>query len=527
ARGALELTGKHLQELSDFSAEAEMAMGSMGEAAAEMGQSAELTAKTAAASWEIMKITVGEAIRPMTDAIYDGVTAFSEHITEDLAAKDASDAFVESVQGLNLGLIDGQRYMSAATGGTSLLRGTWDETEVVARRLAIATEILNDGFRGSKDELRTLIDEQVRYDEGAAKHEAMQQDLADAYTRRIPEIDGVKAALEEAAWAEEEMAISSRQTAEIIVEDKADESEAIFQTWTMAVAAKDAMVKDSEEIQEVSAARSAAIVAAQEAETAAIMAGREAYNGYALSALESGEATANWTDELFKSAAQGPINQEQLLLLAVATGEYSDAQIQAMLTEAAMRAAVEDLSAALATGDITTKMAIESLKGLEEQLQEDFKAQLDIDEVIEATGVLESGTAAADSLHGSLIALEGEYSAQFTTTYTTIHETLVKDTNSKEPVRALHSGDRFKAGEFLLVGDGPGGQILPTTELVVFDKPGEVFSGAETNRLFGGDSPGGSPFVGGSGDETSSTNIYLSMPLQIIGTPDRGAVNQM
>ncbi|MCP4935869.1 MAG: phage tail tape measure protein, partial [bacterium] len=317
ARGALELTGKHLQELSDFSAEAEMAMGSMGEAAAEMGEAAVLNSEKAAASWEVMKIAVGESGSGLADTFYEVKTTLAEGVVEELKASEVKDTYTAAISDMNLTLKQQREYLEQATGGHAMMTSQWYDGDIVAERLEATIQLLNDGYQGSAQDLGFLVDETIRANKEASDQALIQQAVTDVFVEHALALDTTQSQLEKVAWAEEELAISSRQTAEIIVEDKADESEAIFQTWTMAVAAKDAMVKDSEEIQEVSAARSAAIVAAQEAETAAIMAGREAYNGYALSALESGEATANWTDELFKSAAQGPINQEQLLLLAV------------------------------------------------------------------------------------------------------------------------------------------------------------------------------------------------------------------
>lgn len=62
ARAALELTGIHLQEVTDFAEGARDAAGSMGEASAIMGESAETGALRAAAAWDVFKGQMGELI---------------------------------------------------------------------------------------------------------------------------------------------------------------------------------------------------------------------------------------------------------------------------------------------------------------------------------------------------------------------------------------------------------------------------------------------------------------------------------
>ena len=83
-----------------------------------------------------------------------------------------------------------------------------------------------------------------------------------------------------------------------------------------------------------------------------------------------------------------------------------------------------------------------------------------------------------------------------------------------------YTGRKFQPGDWMIVGDGPGGQILPTSELVVFDQPGQVFSGPDTAQILGQDGPGEPGFfassIAGNGGAAASSeraivikNLYL------------------
>jgi len=50
----------------------------------------------------------------------------------------------------------------------------------------------------------------------------------------------------------------------------------------------------------------------------------------------------------------------------------------------------------------------------------------------------------------------------------------------------FHDGGSYQAGQPMIVGDGPGGEILPTTELLIPRQGGSVVSGPDLQQLMGG-----------------------------------------
>lgn len=94
--------------------------------------------------------------------------------------------------------------------------------------------------------------------------------------------------------------------------------------------------------------------------------------------------TQNWTDNLLKLASQGKLTAEDLVLLAGATGKYSDAQIQAALKTLLMQQKLEELSQQI--GKRPMQAIIEDLREFESDLEKEFLLQFgtgDTEEAIE------------------------------------------------------------------------------------------------------------------------------------------------
>lgn len=76
-------------------------------------------------------------------------------------------------------------------------------------------------------------------------------------------------------------------------------------------------------------------------------------------------ATTDWTQELFNQASQLGLTQAQMVLLAEATGNYTDEQIEAALQTAAMQEKVTALAAAIANDGMSIEEAIADLNAFQ------------------------------------------------------------------------------------------------------------------------------------------------------------------
>lgn len=549
ARGALELTGKHLEDLIHFANEAENQMGAMATAGAEMGEAAELGALQGKAAYEEFKIAIGEAAAEMAGPLLSNATEFLKvwsgnranqvgGITDELIQQaESAEDLVEAGQRIGTAYDTATRSVTGMVlaGGQVRDELTEGSAEIV-QRLAEQSSSLEEfrqklvetGVVGAEGTFALFNGFQFNPEEafGAAQLDRVSQSLG-AVDEKMTRLTYVR---QEAGGAATEYAYSLEELARL----GREEAQTQYESAAITIEASRARIEADEQIAAVAEDRAARIAAAAAAEQAAILASREAYNGHALAVLNGAEVETNWTNNLFQSAAQMGINQSQFRTLAEASGEYSEAQIRAALTEAAMRQAVEELSGQLAAGTITVGEAIQSMNDFKDALANDYTATLEYGDFVEAEQQ-------AKATRDALLAAEGDYSASFTTTNTTVNQVVnvpqSGPVGNGQPV-ANYGGGTFAAGQWMIVGDGPGGQILPTTELVVFDQPGRVFSGRETAAILGQRGPGepdGAATIGGNGGAAAASeaarpiSVYLTLPnvrdgRQFVGELDQALI---
>lgn len=95
--------------------------------------------------------------------------------------------------------------------------------------------------------------------------------------------------------------------------------------------------------------------------------------------LDAEKPIENWNAELLKAAAAAGATAEQLVLLAAATGDYSEEQITTALRGAAMQQAVKEIAQAMVDGRATAEQAQAALMGFQDQLAQggEFKFKLE------------------------------------------------------------------------------------------------------------------------------------------------------
>ncbi|PJF23620.1 MAG: phage tail tape measure protein [Phototrophicales bacterium] len=523
ARAAMELTGVHMQEFADLTKEAGQVSGTMAVAAAEMGEAAEMSSLRAKAAMEEFKIELGETLNQGMIPLYENATEFLTILSGNKAGQiDAINESMIAAASNSQELADAGKNIAdaydIATGSMIGVIGTGKEVRQELTAGAEETIRALAQQAGSLEEFRTLL-----ADMGTMGAESGTFALLAGFEFNPEEIfkqaqlDSVNNTLQE---TDQRMIALGNTMAQIAAPELPDPNllsqiainaldvssaftygdEAIGAGLTdaaqLARDTADELIATSEAIATVSEERAARIAAAAQAEQAAIMENRQAYGSYVNAALSSTETETNWIDVLFQSANAEGISQAQRLALMAATGEYDEAAQKAILTQAAMKIASEELATAIANGEITVSDAVTALNDFQTALEDNYTVEFNYDDLI-------NGTNQAATMKAALLDAAGEYKATFTTTYETIH----KDTGTKGGATALSTGGTFQPGEWLIVGDGPGGQILPTTELVVFDRPGTVFNGAETNRMFN-NAAAGTPAQAG----IHIDNISIIMP---------------
>jgi TP901 family phage tail tape measure protein len=520
ARGALELTGKHLEDLIQFANEAEEASGSYSTAAAEMGEASELGSLQAKAAVAELKIALGELAAVKLQPVYEGLTEI---------AKAASGNRANEVSNLTDELIEQAGTADELVEAGQKIAGAYEEASTSAIGLIATSGGVRDELTGSGEEIvKSLAEQSNSLEEFNQKLEEAgaigaggtfatfagfqfnpEEQFATAQIDKVAEslenVDAKMVQLQENQQNANDAADEYAYTLEELAQMGRDEAQAQADQAQSAAFTADAynLLHGSivEYIDTLEEAGSQEAIAALNSQREALEANRVAFNDNATAVLNGQAAETNYKDALFQTAAQGPINQEMYVALALASGEYSEAQIQAALTEAAMKAAVDETAAALQDGKISVEDAISALDDYQAALAEDYTAELDYSDFLHATDAAKDTKKAFDDA-------AKDYSATFTTTHI---ERFVQEGSTQtgggggvpgsadNPI-PTYTGRAFAPGEYMIVGDGPGGQILPTSELVVFDQPGRVFNAAETAQILDGGP--GEPGPGGS--ESSS-----------------------
>ena len=528
ARGALELTGKHLESLTQFSNEAHDAMGSMATASAEMGQAAEQSALEATAAWEEFKISVGQAsaqafeplIRDATEVVKVMSGNYENGVSRQIDELIESGLSYEQVAGRVVKVFNEQNNI------TGRVTGGYKAVNEQVKRLAAVTGDYSQGSKELEASLQAVFGEQLQVIDGYIYLNGQWVESIDnlaemnALHQETGEVLPVEQIKDYAAAAEssDRVLIGLTSTVQVNADVQDVLNEKMDRSAKLRLAEADATQNQTFFLHELIAVKTAEAEATQkrveaaEAERAKIEEIQLAYSNYAIGASEAEFATTNWTNELFEASAQMGLTQGQIVLMAAATGEYSDEQVEAMLKTAAMKVAVDQLAQGLANGEITTQQAIDSIRDFEAQLDKNYKLEFDYDD-------LKNAEASAAAARDAFLRAEGNYKATFTTHNVTINEVIEKKNksggesssspSSKDGAKSNHLGGAFRAGELMLVGDGPGGKFIPgISEYVAFDKPGTVIGAAESARLHQMKNQSLPPGIGGSGSVAVPFNEF-------------------
>lgn len=370
---ALSLTG---ESTAKFSAELDAAANSAGataDAAAIMSDTGQQAVNELKAAFEALKITVGEGLAPT-------VREFAEEATERLGLMSSTSRLNEMAGDLrDMGLTMGQVNDIIGDGKAQfdLWRTSADMEDDLARneegmrRMAYAAEALNlglsatsevqgtvaNGFAEGTSEVEAYVAEQERLfqinQQNAQYDEILTRgtyDVREATIAATEATDGWMAAQTAAAGATLEYSETLSTYEQQLALLESGEREMTFSTQAAITAgqlAADARLAEAE----------ATRLAAE-----AVTEYEQFLSGSFVDALtNSSGQEMNWRNELFTTAAQYGLNATQLGLLAAATGEYTEEEIQAALEAAAMKQKVEELAQAIANNEMTVANALVEL----------------------------------------------------------------------------------------------------------------------------------------------------------------------
>lgn len=398
ANAVLGITSETAQTIITDFGTLEDTFGATAEAASTMAESMETLEARSQAATEALKIQSGEALEPLKRDWLELKIASAEYLTQDLETRDTITQTQLAL--MEMGMTTGQAAKAVGTlgEGTVLWRDSMTDAETIARRTAIAVELLEEGFEGSAKELGNAAIATDDYRQATMSMTSVEAQAA-------MQIENSTAALgaEEAALAE--LAIQQQ-----VAEQQRDR---LIDRYASATAAqndeRDAIQEagDSQErINQILAERAeaeaeaeAAILAAAEAERAR----NEALGGYFDTALTATEQTASFERQLYDAAVASNAGAAELAVLAAATGEFTEAEIESAFQAALMQEQIKMLAEEVAEGNMTADEAVDALARMKGQMESTAQESAEMIGTLSGTsaeldGVSSSAESAANSL---------------------------------------------------------------------------------------------------------------------------------
>jgi len=350
SNAVLGLTNDTAKGIIDTFGTVEDTLGATAEAAETMAQSMEhLEAKTAAAT-EALKIQTGEALSPLKRAWLETKLGVSDYLSEDLRLRQqllrSSDALGEfGYEGVAL-----QKALGALGEGTTFWRNTLVDADTLARRTTIAVGLLENGFQGGADTLADAVqvieaannasnDYVTTLDDlrlMAYEQEAAQEAANQAHTEWIELGVSRVGAATDYAMSLEELARMGRDAANVQREE-------------LAIATEEA------------AAAAEAAAEAERVQAQALAELRAQVGGYFNDALTATGETKSLERQMYDAAVAAGAGATELAILAQATGEFTQEEIDAAFQAALMRSNIDGLVEAMQAGAITADQATDAL----------------------------------------------------------------------------------------------------------------------------------------------------------------------
>lgn len=157
ANAVLLLTGDNAGQAEETLRAMGEAAGATAEAAAMMADSLEHLQDRANTSTEALKIQAGQSLEPLKRAYYETVIAAGDYMNKDLELRNQLLASSSALEEYGYSGESLRKALGALGEGTTLWRDSLVDAETMANRTAIATNLLEEGWRGSADELGKAV----------------------------------------------------------------------------------------------------------------------------------------------------------------------------------------------------------------------------------------------------------------------------------------------------------------------------------------------------------------------------------
>lgn len=388
ANAVLGLTNDTAAGIIDTFGTVEDTLGATAEAAETMAQSMEHLEATTEAASEALKIQIGEALSPLERAWLETKLGVSDYLSEDLKLRQqllrSSDALAEyGYSGESL-----RKALGALGEGTTYWRDSLVDADTMARRTAVAIELLDRGFRGSADELGKLVTQTIEERDSAFE-------LGQTYETTDQLLTNYVRTTENAAEKQAELARIQQQEAATAAMKLGEQTETVDRLLTNYIRTAEVAAEQEELL---------AVAQEEEAEAARVAAEAQreheaALGGYFDAAINATGETKSLERQLYDTAVASGAGAAELAILAANTGEFTQAEIDAAFQAALMQSNIDTLVASMQAGNITAEQATEALSLLKDGTYDTAAAALNyVENIDSATEAMSTASLAADDL---------------------------------------------------------------------------------------------------------------------------------
>lgn len=485
ANAVLGLTNDTAEGIIDTFGTVEDTLGATAEAAETMAQSMEHLEAQADATTEALKIQAGEALNPLKREWLELRVAANEYLSDDLKLRQQLLISSSALEQYGYSGVSLQKALGALGEGTTFWRNTLVDAETMARRTDIAVRLLEEGFQGSADSLAAAVAEIERADNASNNYTQTLADLNQMSADQVAAQEAANLAHEQwieigggAVGAATDYAMSLEELAQM------GRDAAQVQRDEMAAAALEA----------AAAEEAAAAAAREEAEALAALEAR--VGGYFNAAITATGETRSLERQLYDTAVASGAGAAELAILAAATGEFTEAEIEAAFQAALMQANIDELVVAMQAGRITADEATMALDLLKTGAVDTASA------AIQMTGDLTSTSLSLDGLSGS--AIDAANNLNNIPRNIPVHISVTSDPIPdlpQNPGGPITNDQAFQSGGYTGVGamDDIAGVVHRNELVVPADTlragPAEILNFANQNV------PGGVGMMGGPGNQ--------------------------
>lgn len=369
ANAVLGITSDTAQTIIEDFGTLEDTIGATTDAADVMAQTMETLEGKVVASDEALKIQTGQTLSPLKRGWLELRIGVNEYFAEDLARRNQIMATSKALEDQGIEANRLTNFVNTLGEGNAMWRDSMVDAETMARRTEIAMQLLSEGHEQNADALLESVLAIEEQESALGTTSTVSHRYAQSQEEATEAVEELTDAIEENVEV-----TASGLTVQQIEEQQRGRLIDLYASQTAAQNDERDAVQEAGDSQErlneilaERAAKEAELEAATLAAAAAERARNEMLGGFFDTSLHATEAAASLERQLYDQAVAAGAGATELAILAAATGEFTEAEIEAAFQAALMQEQIKMLAEQVANGSMTADEAVDALARLQGQ----------------------------------------------------------------------------------------------------------------------------------------------------------------